>query len=50
MVMHTVKTVMMLLYDVVSDKNVAKMRIFVSEPSVICDFLSSNRAESANQK
>lgn len=28
--------------------NVAKMIIFVSCPSVICDFLSSNYAESAN--
>lgn len=38
----------LLLYDVVSYKNVAKMRIFVSELSVICDFLSSKRAESTN--
>ena len=37
-----------LLYDVVYNINVAKMIIFVSCPSVICDFLSSNYAESAN--
>ena len=38
----------LLLYDVVSYKNVAKMIIFVSGASVICDFLSSKRAESTN--
>lgn len=49
MVSSTVNTMLMLLYDVVSYKNVAKMIIFVSWHSVICDFLSSNCAESVTQ-